>query len=146
MGGIGTACFAAGMVIGRLAGGWFVGQKRLNRLIIISALSGFAFSLAVPFLNSREALFIVLFFSGLSIACFWPSIQSYSAERTSLETTSVFILLSCAGITGFAFVSWVMGMLGDKIGLNQAFFIVPALFAVFIILYFIERRLKISIP
>jgi len=145
MGGIGTACFAGGMVLGRLAGGWFIGQKRLNRLIIISALSGFAVSLAVPFLNSREALFIVLFLAGLSIACFWPSIQSYSAERTSLEPTSVFILLSCAGIPGFALVSWFMGILGDTIGLNRAFFIVPVLFAVFIILYFIERRIKISI-
>ena len=146
MGGIGTACFAGGMVLGRLAGGWFVEQQKLNRLIIISALSGFAVSLTVPFLSGLFALFVVLFAAGLTIACFWPSIQSYSAERTSLEPTSVFILLSCAGIPGFAFVSWVMGMLGDKIGLNQAFFIVPALFAVFIILYFIERRLKISIP
>jgi len=140
MGGIGTACFAGGMILGRLGGGWFVGQKSLRRLILASALLGFAVSLAVPFLAHQGALFAVLFLAGLSIACFWPSLQSYSADRIAENPTSLFILLSCAGIPGFALTSWAMGLLGDHVGLNRAFFLVPVLFAVFLALLLCERR------
>jgi len=48
MGGIGTACFAGGMLIMRFASGLLVAQDKLRRAIFFSAAGGIAVSLAVP--------------------------------------------------------------------------------------------------
>ncbi|HQA00587.1 MAG TPA: hypothetical protein PLT93_20835, partial [Phycisphaerae bacterium] len=58
---------------------------------------------------------------------FWPSVQSYCADRLpTADTTMLFILLSCAGIPGCGVFTWLMGYLGDRMGLSAAFYIVPA--------------------
>ncbi|TVR61001.1 MAG: MFS transporter [Spirochaetaceae bacterium] len=142
MGGIGTAFFAGGMIVGRLGSGWLVPQKHLWHLILFSAISGFFFSLALPLIGGLWMFFAVLFLAGLSIACFWPSIQSYSVDRMPLDSTVVFILLSCGGIPGFGAVSWIMGIIGDRAGLNASLYVIPVLLALLAILAVIERRWK----
>lgn len=138
-GGLGAALFAGGMVAGRFASGIWVGQHRLWRLVFISAVAGFGISFAVPFAHSLPLVFVALFFAGLSVACFWPSLQSYASDRLPVENTSLFILLSCAGIPGFAFASWMIGLIGDRAGLKAAFLIVPFLFVLLALLLGIER-------
>ncbi len=140
MGGIGTACFAAGMVIGRLVSGWLVPQRLLWHLIFGSAVFGFLVTLTLPFIASIWIFLAALFCSGLAVACFWPSIQSYSIDRTPLESTSLFILLSCGGIPGFGAVSLIMGMIGDRASLNISLFVVPVLLALLAVLALLERR------
>jgi fucose permease len=140
MGGIATACFAGGMLLGRLAGGRFVRQHKIRLLIAVSALTGVAASAAVPFTSGLVGFLLLLFAAGLSVACFWPSIQSYAADRIEADHTSLFILLSLAGIPGFGAVPWVMGMIGDRWGLRAGFFILPFLFLVLLVLLVIERR------
>jgi len=83
---------------------------------------------------------ILLFIAGLSVACFWPSIQSYAADRIDSDHTALFILLSLAGIPGFGAVPWIMGMVGDRYGLRAGFFILPFLFLLLLILLLIERK------
>ena len=39
-----------------------------------------------------------------------------------------FVLLSCAVLPGCAFANWLMGYTGDRVGLGQAFYLVPACF------------------
>ncbi len=140
MGAIGTACFAAGMIVGRMGSGWLVPQHRLWHLLFASAVLGTVFTLLVPMAGSIVPLLGVLFLSGLSIACFWPSIQSYSVDRMPLDSTSLFILLSCGGMPGFGAVSLVMGIIGDRYGLNASLYVIPALLALLSLLLLIERR------
>jgi fucose permease len=137
--GIGTACFAGGMIAGRLAWGWLVRQHRLRRLIFLSAVAGMLVSIAVPMIGLLWQLYVVLLLAGLSIACFWPSIQSYAADRISVDSTALFILLSCAGIPGFAAMSWVMGIIGDRWGLAASFYIVPVSLGGVAVLIAVER-------
>lgn len=139
-GGFGTACFAGGMIVGRFASGWGVGQHHLWRLILGSAIGGLAVSMLVPIAGSLPAVYAVLGLAGLAVACFWPSLQSYAADRMTVDTTALFILLSVAGIPGFAFASWIMGVVGDLHGLAASFAIVPAFFAALIVLLLIERQ------
>lgn len=146
MGGIATACFAGGMLIGRFAGGRFVPQRRIRLLIAVSALTGLAAAAAVPFTRGLAAFLLLLFTAGLSVACFWPSIQSYAADRIESDHTSLFILLSLAGIPGFGAVPWVMGMIGDRYGLRAGFFILPVLFLLLLILLPIERKSSETAP
>ena len=68
---------------------------------------------------------MVLFSAGLSVACFWPSLQSYAADCLSVDTTMLFILLSCGGIPGFGIASWIMGIIGDSAGIRAAFAVIP---------------------
>ncbi len=138
-GGIGTAFFAGGMVVGRFASGYRVAQRHLWRLLIGSAGAGLAVSLLVPLAGTMGAVYAALGAAGLAVACFWPSLQSYAADRLPVEPTSLFILLSCAGIPGFALASWVMGVIGDAAGLAMSFWIVPGFFAGLVVLLAVER-------
>ncbi len=143
MGGLGTAFFAAGMMTVRLLGGMLVGQKYLRRFILTSALFGCLVSFFIPFVQSVPVFFVTLFFAGTSIACFWPSIQSYAVDRIPhIDATAAFILMSCAGVPGFGLTSFIMGFIGDAVGLGQSFFIVPAVLAVLVLLVLFERSVK----
>ena len=126
-GAFGTAAFAAGMVIGRLASGRFVQQGGLRRLIIGSAFVGIAASLGAWAIDSVAGFFLIVFFAGLSIACFWPSIQSHAADSMPVDSTMLFILLSCAGIPGFGMTSWIMGLIAEQHGLRASLLVIPGL-------------------
>ena len=132
--GIAAACFAGGMIIGRFLFGALVSQHHLHRLILLSAIAGMLVSAVVPIVGNLSLLYAVLLLAGLSVACFWPSIQSYAADRMNVDTTALFILLSCGGIPGFAGASWIMGLLGDHYNLTTSFTVVPALFAALVAL------------
>lgn len=143
MGGIGTACFAGGMLTMRFASGLLVTQDKLRRAIFFSAAGGIAVSLAVPFVQHAALFFPLLFLAGMSIACFWPSIQSYAVYKMPyLDSTAVFILLSCAGIPGFGLISLIMGIIGDRAGLQKSFFCVPILLSLLALTVVIERGKK----
>lgn len=140
--GIAGACFGGGMIVGRFVFGALISQRHLHRLILLSAITGTLVSAVVPIIGNLWLLYVVLLLAGLSVACFWPSIQSYATDRMSVDTTALFILLSCGGIPGFAGASWLMGLLGDRYNLTVSFAVVPALFAILVVLVIWEGRLK----
>lgn len=127
-GGVGTGCFAGGMVLGRTGWGYLIRQHQLRHLIVWSALGGALITLSFPFLTNLWTLFGMLFLAGIATAPFWPSVQSYSADRLPhTDTTMLFILLSSAGIPGCGVFTWLMGYVGSHTGdLRVAFYLVPA--------------------
>ncbi|MFI3258045.1 MAG: MFS transporter, partial [Spirochaetales bacterium] len=145
MAGFGTACFAAGMMTMRFLSGILVGQQKLRRLIISSALIGCGVALCIPFVQSITTFFIVLFFAGVSIACFWPSIQSYAVDRIPhIDATTAFIIMSCAGVPGFGGTTLIMGFVADSVGFANSFFVVPILLILLVISAVIERHMETS--
>jgi fucose permease len=126
-GGAGTACFAAGMVLGRTGWGFFIKQHQLNKLLVYSALAGTFVTLSFPTLSNLWVFFGLLFVAGVATAPFWPTIQSYSVDRLpEVDTTMLFVLLSCAGVPGCGFFTWLMGYIGNQTGsLHAAFYLVP---------------------
>ncbi len=139
-GGLATAIFAGGMIVGRFGIAHSVEQRHLRRLILVSAAAGFGVSLFVPRIGSLSGLYALLFFVGLSVACFWPSIQSYAVDRLGVEPTMLFILLSCGGVSGFAAISWLMGWIGDRAGLDASFVVATGMFAMLMIAMLTDRR------
>jgi MFS family permease len=128
-GGAGTASFAAGMMLGRTGWGYLLRQHHLRSLVVYSALAGTAVTAVLPLLADLGAFVGLLFLAGLATAPFWPSVQSYCADRLpEADTTMLFVLLSCAGVPGCGFFTWLMGYLGNRIGLGPAFFLVPLCF------------------
>ena len=138
-GALGTAAFAGGMVVGRLASGRYVHQNRLRVLIIGSALFGVAVGLFAYLVNDMLGFFALLFAAGLSIACFWPSIQSHAAAVLKVDSTMLFILLSVAGIPGFGFTSWAMGLIAEQTSLRTSLLVIPGLLAVLAVVMIFAR-------
>jgi fucose permease len=131
VGGVGTACFAAGMALGRTFGGYWVPQKRLKEFIVGAAAAGTMVSLFLPMTTSLPVYLALLFLCGLATAPFLPSIQSYCADRLPhVDTTMLMILLACAGIPGCGVATWLMGFIGDRSGLGRAFYLVPACYLI----------------
>lgn len=135
-----TAAFAAGMVSGRLGFGRFVGQEGLRTLIIVSAVVGVAASTGAWAIGSPVGFYAIVFVAGLSIACFWPSIQSHAAAVIPLDSTMLFILLSCAGIPGFGLTSWIMGIIAESRGLRASLLVIPALLALLAVVMAFSSR------
>jgi MFS family permease len=148
-GGVGTAFFAAGMVLGRTGWGYLIKQGHLRDLIVYSALGGTLVTLCFPILTNLWLFFGLLFLAGIATAPFWPSVQSYCADcLPGTDTTMLFILLSCAGIPGCGFFTWLMGYIGNHGGLSRAFYLVPACYLVLagLILYDWQRHGKQTPP
>jgi len=126
-GGVGTACFAAGMVVGRTGWGYLIRQHQLNLLVIGSALVGALVTVFLPTMVNINLFFGLLFLAGIATAPFWPSVQSYATDRLrGTDSTMLLILLSCAGVPGCGFLTWLMGVIGNEAGLGVAFYLVPA--------------------
>ncbi len=139
-GAFGTAAFAGGMVVGRFASGRFVKQGRLHVLIIASAITGVVASLAAWAAESQLAFFLVVFAAGLSIACFWPSIQSHAAAVLPVDSTTLFILLSVAGIPGFGLTSWAMGLIAERVSLRASLLVIPAELALLAVVMIVAHQ------
>ncbi len=146
-GGVGTACFALGMFAGRLGSGILVKQKYLAHLVIAAAAAGTVLSLIIPPLAAVQmdtqtklyCFYFLLVLAGLASAPFWPSVQSYCADRLpELDTTMLFVLLSCAGIPGCGVFTYLMGVIGDKVSLTAAFYLVTFCYGLLALLIFID--------
>jgi fucose permease len=140
--GLATACFAGGMMIGRFAC-VFIPQHRLRRTILLSTAVAIVVAAGVPLVSDLLSSFAILGAAGLALACLWPSIQSYAGDRIRGDHTMLFILLSCAGITGFGVFSWLLGIVGEHVGLRTSFQIIPAALAVLLIVLLVERRIRV---
>ncbi len=141
-GGVGIACFAGGMVLGRTFWGYVLHQHHLRPLVIGSAVMGTIVTLCIPQVDRLVLLFPLLFLAGLATAPFWPSVQSHAAARLSgTDSTMVFILLSCAGIPGSGFFTWLTGFIANHTagGLRQAFYLVPACYVILACLMTLDR-------
>jgi len=140
-GGAGVACFAGGMVLGRSGWGCLIRQQHLGTLVLCSALAGTAVTVLLPMQSHVGSLMLVLFLAGLCTAPFWPSIQSYCTDRLpTADKTMLLIMLSCAGIPGCGFFTWLMGFVANRYGLRPAFFLVPACYLAIAVLMAIDRR------
>lgn len=141
--GIGTACFAGGMIVGRCGPGFFIKQHQLPALVIVTGIGAALLSLPFPWLTSLPLFFLLLFLSGVATGPFWPSVQSYSVDRMpQLDSTMIYVLLSCAGVPGCGFFTWLMGAAGDLVGIRYSFFLTPLCFIVMTFLIIIERKMK----
>ena len=130
-GALATAVFSGGMMLGRTSSGIFIKQRHLPILIITMAFTGAVVCIFFYFISTIAGVMILLFFAGLASAPFWPSVQSYSVDRLhKLDSTTLYILLSCAGVPGCGVFSAVMGKVGDLWGLKAAFMVIPICYIV----------------
>ena len=77
-----------------------------------------------------------LFFAAMFLfAIILIFIQSLCVDRLpQLDSTLAFIVLSCAGVPGCGFFTWLMGLAGDRFGLARSFALVPVSYLVMVAL------------
>jgi fucose permease len=89
--GVGTVCFAAGMIVGRILPGILIKQKYLKHLIVYTGLIAALISVFFPLIHSLWGLFIMLLLVGIFTGPFWPSIQCYCIDRVEGDMTTIYI-------------------------------------------------------
>jgi fucose permease len=114
----------------------------LKTLIYSSALLALVGSLTFFRIDRLTTLYWFMFYMGLTIACYWPSIQSYAARVLPVDATVLMIFLSCFGIPGASFSPLLMGIIGDRFGLRSSFIVAPVFLLLLVTCLTIEGRLK----
>jgi len=145
-GGVGTAAIAAGMFLSRIVVGMTVRQRHLWHALVFCAVLGMPVLAGMLFLPHGHLawLFALLFLGGISVGPFWPACQVYCTDRMpDCDPTLIFIYLSCAGIPGSGFFTWIMGVAGDGWGLKNAFFIEPGTLVLVLAILLVERWLPL---
>ena len=140
-GGIGTAFFALGMFIGRITTSKITRWIKLKTIIRVSALLAFLSAVSFFLISNIITLYLSVFLTGITFACFWPSLQTYSARVIPLDPTLIMILMSCFGLVGYSSVTLLMGIIGDISSLKISFLVVPVYLIILIAILFIERRI-----
>lgn len=149
--GLGTAAIAFGMFFGRNFFGLIAKENNLKAILAGAAAGTLPLVLILAtiqpgFLPSRTGLFIlllgVLALCGVGIAPFWPTMQVYSVKQhPELDSTMMYIYLSATGIPGAGFFTWIIGVLGDRFGLQGALFLLPVTLVLYILLLFFDSWL-----
>jgi len=81
---------------------------------------------------------------GFTIACLWPSIQSYSCSVLNVDPTMLMIYIACFGTTGYSTATLFMGIIGDNWGLQSSFIIAPIYLGLLIILLTLEGKIHFN--
>ena len=141
-GALGAAIFALGMVTGRMGSAHLLKWLRLKQLIFGSALLALAGSLTFFLIDDLPTLYGFMFFMGLTIACYWPSIQSYAARVLPVDPTVLMIFLSCFGIPGASLSPLLMGIIGDRFGLRISFVVAPIFLLLLVLSMAVEGKVR----
>ncbi len=139
-GGLGTALFAAGMAIGRILASRIASKLGLKRILVLSVSLALLGGIGFYFVQDLVVLYGLMVLMGFFIAPFWPSIQTYSVRRLGGDPTMIMVFLSCFGIVGFSSANFLMGVIGDAVGLRSSFLVAPALLAILLLVLLIEDR------
>lgn len=133
--------FAAMMALGRLLMARLSTRVSLKALMGGSALLGLAVSAVIPYASNLWLFYALLAVAGLAAACFWPTILAEAAACLNVDATLLFVMLSCAGIAGFGFAPWLLGLIGDQSGLKAAFAAMPVFFIILLVALVFEWRM-----
>ncbi|MBQ9753322.1 MAG: MFS transporter [Lentisphaeria bacterium] len=139
-GAMATLIFSIGMIIGRLGAAAVVPQKYLFHMLLGTAGTGIIAGLILPFAPSIWAAYGLFLLLGLACSALWPSSQSYCTDRMPfLDSTVVYIILSCAGTPGCGIMTWLLGKIGDNVSLKWSMLLVPLCLLVYVAVLVFER-------
>ncbi len=146
--GAGTAAIAAGMFLGRVGFGFFAKKEYLKHILLICSAAMIPLIFLLAYLTPEMfpspnwmfvSLILILFFSGVTVAPFWPTLQVYGVgQLPELDSTMLYIYFSAMGVPGCGFFTWIMGVLGDNFGLRGAFMLLPASLVIYALTIFAE--------
>lgn len=139
-GALATLIFSVGMIVGRLGSAAVIPQKQLFHLLLFTAGSGIFAGILLSLTTSLYLAYLLFLLLGIACSPLWPSSQSYCTDRMpELDSTVVYIILSCAGTPGCGLLSWLLGKCGDIFSLRISVLLVPLCLLLFVSLLLFER-------
>jgi len=145
-GALAVVIFAGAMAAGRLLASRLSGKLGLKPMMMASAALGLVTCTVLPLGSGLLWFYALVALAGVATACFWPSVLAEAAGCLDAPPVMLFVLLSCAGISGFGLTPWAMGMIGDAAGLRAAFAVMPGYFVALIVVLGIEWRMTHKPP
>lgn len=134
--GTGTAAIALGMFLGRNFFAHIANRNNLKPILLFSSLGTIPLTLFLAWIKPEHfpsgtamlaVLLFALFLCGIGIAPYWPTLQVYGVNlMPEKDSTLLYIYFSAMGVPGCGFFTWIIGVLGDKFGLQRAFYLLPA--------------------
>lgn len=120
-----VSAFWAGMLLGRIVFGTL--GRRLSAATALYATFGVAFCAALGMLGGRTPLLVgaASALLGLGFAAVFPLVLAFGGTRYPALSGSVFGMLFAMGMVGGISFPWLMGILGDVVGLRASFLLVP---------------------
>ena len=140
-GAVAVVIFAGMMAAGRFLTAKLSRTMSLKMMMIASALLGVGVSGMLPFVGNLLWFYVLVALAGLAAACFWPTILAEAAACLKVNATLLFVMLSCAGITGFGFTPWLLGIIGDQAGLRTGFAVIPGFFVLLLLVFALDWRM-----
>ncbi len=108
---------AACMLVGRLSVGALAHRVRPVGLMLAAAVASLGAILTAALAPAVPAM-AALVFLGLAVACIWPTVMAYTADRVPRAGATVFSLLGAAGNAGGALSPAVIGLVAQAHGLR----------------------------
>ena len=134
-GAAGLGAFALAMMVGRLMTTGLARRVRPIGILFFSAVLG-AGTIVIAAYARHWAVNIVFFgLTGVFIACFWPTILAYASERFGSSSSTLFALLSAAGILGTMLTPYLVGRIADASDLGTGIAALGALLVVSAIIF-----------
>ncbi len=128
-GGVALTAFSLAMMVGRFGAGAATRVVPQRRLLVWLALGGLAASVGLVVAGGVVVSVALCGLAGLCVAAFWPGILSLAAARISVGSATLYAMLSVCGIAGFGAMPFVVGAMGEWLGLRVGMAAVPVAFA-----------------
>jgi fucose permease len=137
------------MFCGRNVFGHIATTGNLKKILLAASLGTIPLTLLLIFIKPEffpnptvmfAILMIILFFCGIGIAPYWPTLQVYGVSRMpEQDSTLLYIYFSAMGVPGCGFFTWIIGVLGDKFGLQGAFLLIPVSLVFYALIILIDN-------
>jgi len=132
-GALAFACFNIAMVTGRLGGGWLITKYGRVRVLQAAGVLGTAGVLMVALVPSVAASLVGGVLWGLGISVVFPTGMSAAGDVPGRGARAIGVV-STIGYTGFILGSPTIGLVADRVGLDQALLLVAAVSATIVVL------------
>jgi fucose permease len=139
-----VSLFLGGMVVGRFTGGNLIRRFRPQKVLIGTILVGM-FGYSLYWLQGNTAIALIgLFILGLGVSMLYPSILSLELEVAGDEKKLAGSRATLASGLAILLLPFALASLADRIGIQSAFGIIAALYALLTLTLFITRQIKVK--
>ncbi len=138
-GAVAFACFNVAMVVGRLGGGWLITRYGRVRVLQAAGVLGTAGVLLVALVPSVAASLVGGVLWGLGISVVFPTGMSAAGDVPGRGARAIGVV-STIGYTGFILGSPTIGLVADRVGLDQALLLVALVTAPIVVLALSARE------
>ncbi len=135
-----VAVFWISVTAGRLVIAAFIKKLDVRKLVMVLAVFAGIICALMSIVKEDILVWAVIVLLGLACSSQWGLILTYGTERYRRSTGTVFAMLVASGGIGMSIVPYLMGIMGDALGMRVSLFVPVVLFLLITLsFYFVPR-------